>query len=200
MGQYLVLQLDKKQMKIPIAELPDAQQAPPRVRVVDLRGVEEEVQLVPTDGVVGAELQLLFPGHPRARILVRTDKSGDRLLLVVEPQMALWAEQPMPFTLKRIKSEAHQKRRAGDEFFATLAADKANRTALENWLNNARGIPLDAYKRGKARYEALESSVHQREGQVETVRKDVQEIDALEHLAGQLHAQAKLWFEVVDVD
>lgn len=197
---FIVLDLDRRLMKHPLADAPADRRQSPKLRILGLKSAEAKSEIEPADGVVADELQVLFPEHSRARILVRTEKSGDRLLLVIEPQMALWAEQPMPFTVKKIKGEAHKARRAADEFVASLAADKQRKTALLDWLKNGRGIPLDQFKQGKLQYQELEKSIKLRESQVETVQQGAAEVGALEQLASSLHDQAELHFELVDSD
>ncbi len=64
-GQYFVQKLDKKRMKIPLAEASSAGNSKPRVRVIALREVEPQVELEPIEGTVGDdELQILFPEFP----------------------------------------------------------------------------------------------------------------------------------------
>lgn len=199
-GQRVKLKLDKRRMNIPLAELSAGDTYAKRVRVIALRKLEEKFELAPTDGWVttDADLQILFPDHPRARILIRTVKSGKRMSLVVEPQMALWADQPMPYTLKKIKSEAFKTRRAAEEFLASLDANRAELPWLKNQLGTARNIPLDEFHRGKRREKELENLIKQMEGRVDEVTQGVQEVDALEGLAKVLHGQATLQFQVTD--
>ncbi len=194
------LKLEKKLMRIPLAELTAGENPVGQVRVIALRKLEEKVELAPADGLVGtdADLQILFPEYPRARILVRTDKIGQRIFLVVEPQMALWADKPMSYTLTKIKGEAFKTRRAADEFFASLAANKAELLRLTNWLNTARNIPLDDFNRGKFRVKELEDLIKHMEDRVEQIKQGVQQVNALELLARELHDRAVLQFEVAD--
>ncbi|MCH8841290.1 MAG: hypothetical protein IH831_11595 [Planctomycetes bacterium] len=199
-GRRVKLKLDKKLMRILLPELIVGENLVGRVRVIALRKLEEKVELAPADGLVATDddLQILFPEYPRARILVRTDKIGQGIFLVVEPQMALWADKPMPYTLKKIKSEAFKTRRAADEFFASLAAAEAEFHRLENWLNTARNIPLDDFNEGKFRLKELDVLVKQMKGRVEKVNQGVQQINALEQLARLLHDRAILQFAVAD--
>ena len=199
-GRRVKLKLDKQLMKILLPELIAGENLVGRVRVIALRKLEEKVELAPADGLVGtdAELQILFPEYPRARILVRTDKIGQRIFLVVEPQMALWADKPMSYTLTKIKGEAFKTRRAADEFFASLAANKAELLRLTNWLNTARNIPLDDFNQGKFRVKELDDLIKQMEGRVEQIKQGVQQVNALERLARVLHDRAVLQFEVAD--
>ncbi len=200
-GRHVKLRLDRKLMKIPLEELAVGETLVGRVRVIALRGLKEKFELMPEDGLVGADadLQILFPEYSQARILVRTDKIGHRIFLIVEPQMALWADEPMPYTVNKIKSEAYKTRRAADEFFVSLAANKAELPKLVNWLNAARNIPLADFNRGKLRVKKLEGIIKQMEGRVDEVSQGVQQVNALEQLALALHNQAVLQFEVVDL-
>jgi hypothetical protein len=201
-GQYSVLKLVKKQMRIPIVEAPAEGNSTPRVRVIALREVEAKVELQPADGIVGDdELQIVFPDCPRARILVRVDKIGQRIFLVIEPQMALWADQPMPYTLKKIKSEAHKTRQAAEEFFVRLAAAEEEKASLEAWIQPGTGIkPLADVQRANKRIAVLKALIEQMNGQVEAVKLGVEQVDELQRLADLLHDQAKLQFETVDAD
>ena len=194
------LKLDKKLMRIPLAELTAGESPIGRVRVIALLKLKEKVELAPADGLVGtdADLQILFPEYPRARILVRTDKIGQRIFLVLEPQMALWADKPMSYTLTKIKGEAFKTRRAADEFFASLAANKAELLRLTNWLNTARNIPLGDFNQGKFRVKELDGLIKQMEDRVEQIKQGVQQVNALERLARVLHDRAVLQFEVAD--
>jgi hypothetical protein len=194
------LKLDKKLMRISLAELTAGESLIGRVRVIALLKLEEKFKLVPADGLVGADddLQILFSEYPRARFLVRTDKIGQHIFLILEPQMALWADKPMSYTLTKIKGEAFKTRRAADEFFASLAANKAELARLNNWLGAARNIPLDDFNRGKFRVKELEDLIKQMEGRVEQVHQGVQQVNALERLARALHDRAVLQVEVAD--
>ncbi len=199
-GRRVKLELDKKQMKILLPELVAGENRVDLVRVIGLRNLKEKFELKPASGLVGAnsELQILFPEYPRARFLVRTDKIGQRIFLVVEPQMALWADQPMPYTLNKIKSEAFKTRRAADEFFSSLAATQAELPRLKNWLETARNIPLDDFKKGTFRVKELESLIPRLEGRVEEVEQGVQQVNALEGFVRVLHNRTELQFVVAD--
>lgn len=200
LGRRVRLSLDKKLLRIPLVELAPDEESKGRVRVIALRKLEEKTELVPKGGIVGSdvELQILFPDYPRARLLVRMDKIGQRNFLIVEPQMALWAEKPMPFTLDRIKHEAHKTKRSAEEFFATLATNKTELPRLVNWLNTAQNIPLAEHKRGKARVQELQVLINQMESRVEQMNQAVEQMTALERLAQVLHEQAELQFVVTD--
>jgi hypothetical protein len=201
-GQFFVLKLDKKRMRIPLAEAPAEGKPKPRVRVIALRKVEAQVELQPSDGKVGdGDLQIMFPEFPRARILIRVDKLGQRIFLIVEPQLALWADQPMPYMLNRIKSEAHKTRRAAEEFFAQLAAAEEERASLEAWIKPGTGIkPLANVQRANNRLAALKAIIDQMKGHADAVKQGVEQVDELEKLADLLHDHAELQIEMVAAD
>lgn len=201
-GQLVELKLDKRQLRIPLADVTDKGDPKLRVRVIALREIEAKVELQPTDGMVDDEqLQILFPDCPRARILIRVDKIGQRIFLVVEPQMALWADQPMPYTLKKIKSEAHKTRQAADEFFIQLAAAEEEKAALEAWIKPGTGIKaLADVQRANKRIAVLNALIEKMSSQIDEVKQGVEQVDALERLADLLDGEAKLQFETIDAD
>ena len=177
-GRGVKLELAKKPMRIALDKVRVGDELDRRVRVISLTDLNEQVELKPADGWVGkdAAVQVRFPKHPRARLLVRIDKIGQRVFLIVEPQMNLWADKPMPFTLTKTKGEAFQARREGDEFFASLAANKEEAAAIDRWLKAPGGKVLAEKNRAKHRAAQLKELIGQmgspgRESQTRTSRK-----------------------------
>ena len=201
-GQLVVLKLDEKLMRIPLLDASEEADSKPRVRVIALRESEAKTELQPTDGVVGDDpVQIVFPDLPRVRILVRVDQIGQRIFLLVEPLMALWADQPMPYTLKKVKSEAHKTRQAADEFFFQLAAAEQEKATLEAWVKPGTGIKaLADVQRANKRIAVLNVLIEQMNGQIDEVRQGVEQVAELERLAGLLHGKAELQFETVEAD
>lgn len=193
---WVTLDLAKRVAKVPLDESVGGS----RMRIVGLRDTDAQTELKPPDGLLVDQVEIIFPEVPRARILVRTDKIGARLALEIEPQMALWAEDPMPMVLKKVQSEAHRSRVSAAEFNRQLVLDKQRHKELELWLNNARGVPLDDYKRGKYEHQWLTTSIKERDAQVDAMAQAVAEMEALETLVLSLHGKAKLCFELVDSD
>jgi len=198
-GRRVRLRLDKKQVKISLTELDSKDQLEERVRIIALRNIDEKVELSPKDGIVAgdSELQILFPEYPRVRILINTERIGNRVFLMVEPQMASRMGVPMPYTLSKIKSEAFKVRREARDLINLQTQENAELPRLTNLLNSAR-LPLADYKQGKLRLGILKDNVKQREGQIKEVSQSVEQANAIEKLAGVMHRRAELCFEVLD--
>lgn len=195
--ETLALDLSKKQSRIRLVTPDD--KVPPRVRVNGLGNVKAKYKLVPPDGMVGDGLEVLFPAHPRARLLVHIDKVGERFFLILEPQMALRADKPVPMTLKDVKRVAFRTRRDAQDFFTTLAAAKDEKAALEAWIKPGTGIkPLAGVRQAKNRINELTILIERMDAQRETVKNSVEELDLLEQIANSLHGQGELHFAPVD--
>ncbi len=115
--------------------------------------------------------------------------------------MALWADQPMPYTLNKIESEAHKARRAAEEFFAQLAAAEQEKASLEAWIKPGTGNkPLADIQRANNRIAALKALLERMKGQAGAVKQSVEQVDELLRLADLLHDHAEFQFEMVAAD
>jgi len=198
--ELMLLDLTKKTQVVPLIEYESKGVKYPIVRIIALKNIEEAYQLSSQDGLIekGGELSISFTSIPNARLRFSLDRMGARIVLRIEAQMKLWAKKPMPFTIKKIKTEAFRTRRRADQFFVTLSALRSEKTSLEAWLNAPVAKSLQARGEAKLRVTVIGNNIKQMEGQSEAVKNEVQIVNGLEKLSQQLHKTAQLQFLVVD--
>jgi len=200
-SKLVTLDLNSKQQRIPLVDGgASAKTKYPTVRIIGLKNLETPHKITPVEARISKDGEALihFTDIPNARIRVTVVRVGARIVLAIEPQMSLWADEPMPLMLKKIKKEALVTKQNANQFMQSSLDLSEEKASLEAWSSALVVKTVEARGQARLRVKRLAVELKQRESRVPGVQKEVQIVNDLEALALRLHKKAQLEYVVVD--
>ena len=163
-------------------------------RVVSVEGCPAKYEIDPEDGRFGAReaATIVIEGRREVRLKVTVDLGVRGAAIFVEPLVITEDGKEIPFILANMQKIRQRVVKQGNAAADELAAIEAEGTRLMAWINAPVAKPLAEVGQAKARVLALEAARGQQEAAIKTLEADLAVAEALEKLAGQLHARCKV--------
>lgn len=169
------------------------------IQVLQLQHVSADYSIKPTDGALteSEPVQILFPNHPRVRILVSLERSAAHASRIkVSPQVDVDRKIPAAFTETLVKKLRANTVELGENVSNQLAAAMKEKQELETWIEAPVLKSLEARGQARTRVMKLEQVIPVLQQRIASVESQLNNIEQLRQLGEQLHQVAEVQFRV----